>query len=267
MGSLDGKVALITGAARGQGRAFCQVLAGAGADIAALDICRNLDYPHYPLGTRDQLEAVVSEVQELGCRAIPLVADVRVESEVRCAVEVVRAEFGHIDILVNNAAIAGLMPFWEITEAQWDAVLDIDLKGCWLMAKHVAPGMMAQRRGKIVNIASVAGAKGWANVAHYAAAKHGVVGLTRTLAIELAPYQVNVNAVQPGTVASPMLDGLAEELGVTPEDVHTTFLPAHLFPEVIQPQDVANAVLWLASDQARFLTGAAIPVDAGWLTK
>jgi SDR family mycofactocin-dependent oxidoreductase len=267
MGRLTGQVALITGAARGQGRAFCQTLAGEGADIAALDICRNLDYPHYPLGTREQLDEVIADVERLGRRAIPLVADVRCEREVHCAVESTLSTFGRLDILVNNAAIAGLMPFWELTEAQWDAVLDINLKGCWLMAKHVAPALIAQRGGTIVNIASVAGAKGWPNVAHYAAAKHGLLGLTRTMAIELAPYGVRVNAVLPGTVASPMLDGLAEELGVTPEDIHTTFLPAHLFPQVIQPQDIADAVLWLVSAQARFVTGAAIPVDAGWLTK
>jgi SDR family mycofactocin-dependent oxidoreductase len=267
MGRLRGKTALVTGAARGQGRAFCLMLASEGADIAAVDICRNLDYPHYPLGTRKQLDEVVAEVQRLGRRAIPLVADVRVEAEVRCAVGAALTEFGQVDILVNNAAIAGLMPFWEISEAQWDAVMDTDLKGCWLMAKHMAPHLIAQRSGKIVNIASVAGAKGWANMAHYAAAKHGLVGLTRTMAIELAPYGINVNAILPGTVASPMLAGLAEELGVTAEDVHTTFLPAHLFQEVIEPQDIAEAVLWLVSEQARFVTGTALAVDAGWLTK
>lgn len=267
MGKLDGKVAFVTGAARGQGRAHCLTLAREGADIAALDVCHDLDYPHYSLGTREQLDEVVAEARKLGRRAIGLVADVREAADVRAAVEGALTELGHVDILVNNAAIAGMLPFWEISEAQWDAMLDTNLKGCWLTAKYIAPHMMAQRSGKMVNIASVAGAKGWANLAHYTAAKHGLIGLTRAMAIELAPYRINVNVILPGTVASPMLDGLAEELGVTPEDVHTTFLPAHLFQEIIQPQDIADAVLWLVSDQARFVTGAAIPVDAGWLTK
>jgi SDR family mycofactocin-dependent oxidoreductase len=267
MGKLEEKVAFVTGAARGQGRAHCLTLAGEGADIAVLDICRDLDYPHYSLGTRAQLDEVVAEVKKLGRRAIGLVADVREKMDVKSAVEGTLAEFGHIDILVNNAAVAGMLPFWEITEAQWDAMLDTNLKGCWLTAKYVAPHMIAQRSGKIVNISSVAGAKGWANLAHYTAAKHGLIGLTRTMAIELAPYHINVNAVLPGTVASPMLNGLAEELGLTSEDIQTTFLPSHLFQEVIQPQDIADAVLWLVSEQARFVTGAAIPVDAGWLTK
>ena len=267
MGKLDGKVAFVTGAVRGQGLAHCLTLAREGADIAALDICRNLDYPHYSLGTREQLDEVVAKIIRLGRRAIGLVADVREEADIKAAVERTIAEFDHIDILVNNAAVAGMLPFWKISEAQWDAVLDTNLKGCWLTAKYVAPHMIAQRSGKMINIASVAGAKGSANMAHYAAAKHGLIGLTRTMAIELAPYHINVNAILPGTVASPMLDGLAEELGITPEDIQTTFLPSHLFQEVIQPQDIADAVLWLVSDQARFLTGAAIPVDGGWLTK
>lgn len=267
MGRLDGKVAFITGAARGQGRTFCLTLAHEGADIAALDICHDLDYPHYSLGTREQLDEVVAEVKQLGRHAVLLVADVRVEGEVQAAVERTMSEFHHIDILVNNAAIAGMLPFWEISEAQWDAVINTNLKGGWFTAKHIAPAMIAQRSGKIVNISSVAGAKGQVNVAHYAAAKHGLVGLTRTMAIELAPYHINVNVILPGTVASPMLDGLAEELGITPDDIHATFLPSQLFQQVIQPQDVAEAVLWLVSDQARFVTGAAIPVDAGWLTK
>ncbi len=264
MGILDGQVALVTGAARGQGRSDCLTLARAGAQIVALDLCRNLPYPGYSLGTRAQLDEVVAMVEELDRRAVAVVADVRDEDEVRDAVALAISELGRIDILVNNAAVAGMMPFWEITSAQWDTVIDTNLKGPWLMAKYVAPHMIAQRRGKIVNIASVGGVRGQGHLAHYVAAKHGLVGLTRAMAIELAPYGINVNAILPGSVASPMLDGLAEELGATPADVQRLFATDHLFPQVIDPQDVAEAILWLVSDAARFTTGATIPVDAGW---
>lgn len=264
MGKLDGQVALVTGAARGQGRADCLALARAGAHIAALDLCRNLPYPGYTLGTRAQLDEVIAQVEDLDRRAVAVVADVRVESEVRAAVEHVVGALGRIDILINNAAVAGMLPFWEISEEQWDTILDTNLKGPWLVAKHVAPHMIRQRSGKIVNIGSVGGVRGQGNLAHYVAAKHGIVGLTRAMAIELAPYAINVNAILPGSVASPMLDGLAEELGATPADVQRLFARDHLFPQVIDPHYVAEAILWLVSDEARFTTGATLPVDAGW---
>lgn len=264
MTQLDGQVALVTGAARGQGRADCLALARAGAQIAALDLCRNLPYPAYSLGSRAQLDEVVAQVEALDRRALALVADVRAEAEVRAAVARVAGELGRIDILVNNAAIAGMQPFWEISEEQWDTVVDTNLKGAWLVAKHVAPHMISRRSGKIVNIASVGGVRGQGHLAHYVAAKHGVVGLTRAMAVELAPFGITVNAILPGSVASPMLDGLAEELGATPADVQRLFAREHLFPQVIDPQYVAEAILWLVSDGARFTTGAAIPVDAGW---
>ncbi len=267
MGKLSGKVALITGAARGQGMAHCLTLAREGASIAALDICHNLDYPRYTLATQDQLNHVVTQVRQLGGQAIGLVADVRCELDVKTAVEHTMSTFGRIDILINNAAVAGFLPFWEISEEQWNTVVDTNLKGCWFVAKHTTPIMIAQNSGIIINICSIAGAKGWANMAHYAAAKHGLIGLTRTMAVELAPYHVRVNAILPGVVASPMLDGLAEELGLTPKDIHETFLTNQLFQQVINPEDIAGAVLWLVSDQASFVTGALIPVDGGWLAK
>ncbi|MFV9502958.1 MAG: SDR family NAD(P)-dependent oxidoreductase [Oscillochloridaceae bacterium umkhey_bin13] len=264
MGILDGQVALVTGAARGQGQADCLALAQAGAAIVALDLGRNLPYPGYSLGTQAQLQAVVDQVTALDRPALALIADVRHEDEVHNAVKTALAQFGRLDILINNAAVAGMQPFWTLNEAQWDTVLDTNLKGPWLMAKHVAPQMIRQGAGKIINIASVAGVRGQGNLAHYCASKHGLVGLTRAMAIELAPYGIHVNAILPGSVASPMLDGLAEELGATPADVQRLFAQHHLFPTVIEPHAVAEAILWLVSDGARFTTGAAIPVDAGW---
>ena len=267
MGRFAGKVALVTGAARGQGRSHCVALAKEGASIAALDIAQDLPYPRYALSRPEDLQHTCEMVRETGQRALGIRANVFVAAEVKAAVEKVIAEFGQIDILLNNAGIGGVAPFWELTEEQWDAVLDVNLKGPWLVAKYVAPHMMARRYGKIVNTASVSGVRGWANLAHYSAAKHGLVGLTRTMAIELAPYRINVNCVLPGSVNSPMLAGMAEELGVTPEDIHNTFVPNHLFPVMIEAEDVTNAVLFLVSEEARYVTGHALAVDAGWSTK
>jgi SDR family mycofactocin-dependent oxidoreductase len=265
--NLEGKVALVTGAARGQGREHCLALARAGAAIAALDICRDLEVPTYPLGTRAELDAVVAAVEDLDRPALGLVADVRSADEVAAAVAETVATFGRLDIVVNNAAIAGSGPFWELTEEQWDAVVDTDLKGVWLVSKYAAPHLLKRPGGRIVNISSTAGARGLAHFAHYSAAKHGVIGLTRSMAVELAPYGVTVNAILPGAVASPMLDGLAEELGVTPADIHRVFLHHQLFEEVLEPREITEALLWLVSDAARHITGHCLAVDGGWLVK
>ncbi len=267
MGRFTGKVALVTGAARGQGRSHCVALAKEGASIAALDIAADLPYPRYALSRPADLEETCKLVEASGQCALPIQANVCIAAEVTAAIDKVLKEFGQIDILLNNAGIGGVAPFWELTEEQWDSVLSVNLKGPWLVSKYVAPHMMARQYGKIVNTASVSGLRGWANLAHYASAKHGLVGLTRTMAIELAPYRINVNCVLPGSVNSPMLAGMAKELGLMPEDIHSTFVPNHLFPEIIEAQDVTNAVLFLVSDEARYVTGHALAVDAGWLTK
>lgn len=258
---------MVTGAARGLGRIECLALARAGADVVALDICRDLPELRYRLSTPADLDETVGAVRALGRRCLGVVGDVRRADEVRRAVDQALAEFGRIDILVNNAGVISTGPSWELGEAEWDVVLDTLLKGCWLCSKHVAPVMIERRAGAIVNVASVVGLRGWPNMVHYVAAKHGVVGVTRAMAIELAPHRVRVNAVLPGSVDSPMLDGLAQDLGVTPDDVRATFAPFHLVEEVIQPEDVARAVVWLAGEEARFVTGHLLAVDAGWLTK
>lgn len=267
MGRFSGKVALVTGAARGQGRSHCVALAKEGATIAALDIAADLPYPHYALSRPEDLACTCELVEAQGQQALALQANVCVAAQVAQAVDQVLAQFGQIDILLNNAGIGGVAPFWELSEEQWDAVLDVNLKGPWLVAKHVAPHMMSRRYGKIVNTGSVSGLRGWQNLAHYSAAKHGLVGLTRTMAIELAPYRINVNCVLPGSVNSPMLAGMAEELGLTPSDIHAAFVPNHLIPEIIEVQDVTNAILFLVSEEARYVTGHTLAVDAGWLTK
>ncbi|MGH3469452.1 MAG: SDR family oxidoreductase, partial [Thermocrispum sp.] len=257
---LAGQVALVTGAARGQGRSHCVALAEAGADIAALDVCRDLDVPAYPLATRAELDAVVADVEQQGRRAVPLVADVRDPEEIESAVASVNAAFGRLDILVNNAAIVTSAPFWELSEQEWSAVIDTNLSGVWRTSRAAARLLRRSSRGRIVNIASTGGVRAVPEFAHYVAAKHGVVGLTRAMAIELANDGVTVNAILPGAVDSPMLAGLAEELGLTLDDVHKRWLHDQLLVEVISPAEVTGALLWLLSDAARHVTGHCLAV-------
>ena len=264
---LTGQVALVTGAGRGQGRSHCLALAEAGAAIAALDVCRDLDVPSYPLATRAELDEVVADVERLGGRAVALVADVRDPGEVTAAVAVVEKIFGRLDVLVNNAAVLTSAPFWELSEQQWTAVVDTNLSGVWRTTKAAAELLRRSPRGRIVNIASTGGVRAVPEFAHYVAAKHGVVGLTRAMAIELANDGVTVNAILPGAVDSPMLAGLADELGLTPDDVHKRWLHDQLLVEVIAPAEVTGALLWLLSDSARHVTGHCLAVDGGALAR
>jgi len=262
---LTGQVALVTGAARGQGRSYCLALAECGADIAALDVCRDLDVPSYPLASRAELDAVVAAVGETGRRAVPLVADVREATEVAAAVRAVEETFGRLDVLVNNAAVVTSAPFWELSEEQWSSVVETNLSGVWRTTVASLGLLRRSPRGRIVNIASTGGVRAIPEFAHYVAAKHGVIGLTRAMAIELAGADVTVNAILPGAVDSPMLAGLADELGLTRADVHKRWLHDQLLTEVITPEEVTGALLWLLSDAARHVTGHCLAVDGGAL--
>jgi NAD(P)-dependent dehydrogenase (short-subunit alcohol dehydrogenase family) len=264
---LRGQVALVTGAGRGQGRSHCLALAEAGAAIAALDVCRDLDVPSYPLATRAELDELVADVERLGQPVLPLVADVRDAGEVAAAVAAVAETFGRLDVLVNNAAVVTSAPFWELSEQQWDGVVDTNLSGVWRTTKAAIDLLRRSPRGRIVNIASTGGMRAVPEFAHYVAAKHGVVGLTRAMAIELANDGVTVNAILPGAVDSPMLAGLADELGLTPEDVHKRWLHDQLLVEVIAPAEITGALLWLLSDSARHVTGHCLAVDGGALAR
>jgi NAD(P)-dependent dehydrogenase (short-subunit alcohol dehydrogenase family) len=260
---LHGQVALVTGAARGQGREHALALAAAGADIVALDVCASGPVPAYALARPEELEAVVDAVEAIDRRCLAVVADVRDTDAMQQAIATTEAELGRLDVLINNAAVVTSAPFWELERAEWDAVLDTNLTGVWLTTKVAAPLLRRSPRGRIVNIASTAGVRAVADFAHYVAAKHGVVGLTRAMAVELAPAGVTVNAVLPGAVDSPMLAGLADELGVTAADVHETFLHDQLFPVVLTPGEITGGVLWLLSDAAANVTGHCLAIDGG----
>jgi NAD(P)-dependent dehydrogenase (short-subunit alcohol dehydrogenase family) len=178
-----------------------------------------------------------------------------------------KTELGRVDFLLANAGIFSFGTVAELDETTWQDMIDTNLSGVWRTTKAAAPLLRRSPRGRIVHISSTAGARAVPEFAHYVAAKHGVVGLTRAMAIELAGDGVTVNAILPGAVASPMLDGLADELGLTPEDVHKRWLHDQLLVEVIPPSDVTGALIWLLSDSARHVTGHCLAVDGGALAR
>src|SRR5438874_1721166 len=267
MSELAGRVAFVTGAAHGQGRAAALALAKEGAHVAALDVAKPLGYPGYALGTADDLDSLARECQALGIQCLSFRADVRDDLAVTAAVKDTVAQLGRIDILFNNAGICAYGLAHELTEEAWDAMLDINLKGAWLVARRVIPHLIARRGGVIINNSSVAGLRGMARLSHYAASKWGLVGLTKSWAIELAPYHVRVVSIHPTGVNTPMNDGLAALEGATPQEIAERSAGNLLPVPWIEPEDVAAAVVYLASDQARFITGSQFVLDAGLLSR
>lgn len=264
---LKGKVALITGAAHGQGRASALALAREGVAIIALDVAKQLAYPGYATATPDKLQSLIQEIEGLGGQAQAVVADVRDDKAVTQAVAQGIARFQKIDILFNNAGICGYSLAHEMTEEAWDAMLDINLKGAWLVARQVIPHMIKQQSGVILNNSSVMGLRGGNRLSHYVASKWGLVGLTKSWAIELAPHNIRVISLHPTGVNTPMNDGLAFLEGKTTQEIAEASA-GNLQPVPwIEPEDVAQAVLYLASDQARFVTGSQFVMDAGLLTR
>lgn len=263
----SGKVAFITGAANGQGRVTALALARAGAKIAAFDVAKQLPYPGYALGTPEALQSLATECRAAGRECLTFAGDVRDDAAITRAVDETIERFGRIDLLFNNAGICAYGLAHELTEEAWDAMLDINLKGTWLVARRVIPHMMRQRSGVILNNASIAGLRGMGRLCHYAASKWGVLGLTKSWALQLAPYNVRVVSVCPTGVNTPMNDGLAFLEGATPREIAERSAGNLLPVPWIEPEDVANAVLFLGSDDARFITGSELVVDAGLLTR
>jgi SDR family mycofactocin-dependent oxidoreductase len=278
-GRVAGKVAFITGAARGQGRSHAVRLAQEGADIIALDICAPVGGAarFYPPATEGDLAQTVREVEALDRRIVARQADVRDFAAVDEALRAGVAELGHVDIVAANAGIFQFgSPAHEESVTDWDENIAVNLTGVWNTVRAAAPLMIAQGTGgSIVLTSSTAGLKGTPNLASYTAAKHGVVGLMRTLALELGKYQIRVNTLHPTGVATPMglndaifrlfLPDLAEP---TRADFEPIMAALNVLPVAcIEPVDVSNALLFLASDEARYITGAALPVDAGALAK
>jgi len=263
----DGKVAFITGAAHGQGRAVALALAGEGARIVGYDIARQIPYPGYDLGSADELAALERDVIARGSTGLVFAGDVRDDKAIVAAVDGAMAKFGRIDILFNNAGICFYGRSHELTEEAWDSMIDINLKGAWLVGRRIIPVMIQQRSGVIINNASIASFRGMNRLSHYAASKWGLAGLTKSWAIELAPHGIRVLSIHPTGVNTPMNDGLAALEGKTPQQIAEASAGNLLPVPWIEPEDVANAILYLASDKARYVTGSQFVIDAGLLTR
>jgi len=260
-------VAIVTGAAHGQGRATALALAKAGAHIVALDVGRPLAYPGYTMGTTGELDSLAAECSRAGVQCLVFAADVRDDAAVTAAIQAAADKFGRLDILFNNAGICGYGLAHELTEEAWDAMIDINLKGAWLVARRVIPHMIARKSGVIINNSSIAGLRGMGRLSHYAASKWGLTGLTKSWAIELAPHNIRVVSLHPTGVNTPMNDGLAALEGLSPREVAERSAGNLLPVPWIEPEDVAQAVLFLVSDAARYVTGAEFVIDAGLLTR
>jgi NAD(P)-dependent dehydrogenase (short-subunit alcohol dehydrogenase family) len=265
----------ITGAGRGIGRATAVAFAETGSAVFLADVCADIAECAYPLATREDLEETARRCRTFHDRVATAEMDVRRPEEVEAAFRRCRDELGTVDVLVNNAGVVGPAASLahELSEQAWAVMLDIDLGGVWRCSKAALPNMVARRRGCVVNVASTAGLVAFPMFANYIAAKHGVVGLTKALALDYAPYGVRVNAVCPTSVRDEpgartgMLRGVADMLGVGPEDYEALSLPHHPLGTLVDGADVAAAVLWLASGAAARVTGAVIPVDAGFTAR
>ena len=269
---LSGKSVILTGAARGLGRACAVAFAKEGADLALVDITQDLPGVPYPLGTASQLEHTAALCRGLGAAVLAIPADVRDLAVVERAVTDATERFGVLDVLVNNAGIAAPAgkPLHEISEPEWALMIDVDLSGAWRMIRTVGQAMAARRSGSIVNIASTAGLVGYRHFAGYVAAKHGLIGLTKAAALDYAPAKVRINALCPGSVRDDqqaegrMLSEIARALDVPVADHEATFLEAQPMNALIEPEDVAAAAIWLASDESRQVTGSVVTVDGGF---
>ena len=249
--NLKDKVVIVTGARRGMGKTHALVLAKAGAKVVVSDI------------SKEDCQKVVGEIKKDRGEATAIKCDVSKKEEVEDLVKKTIEKFGKLDILVNNAGIAQFKPFLELTEEEWDRTLDINLKGYFLCAQAAAKEMAKQKSGVIINIASVAMGQvgiGFPNIAHYCASKGGIVGMTEALAVELAPYNIRVNAIAPGLIETPMIDSIKQD----PKTMEAMLakVPMH---RVGKPEEVSNLVLFLASDESSYMTGSTVVIDGGWL--
>lgn len=247
-GSLEGRVAVVTGGGGGLGEGICYSLAAAGAAVAAVDVAR------------EEAERVAEGVSSGGARCIALEADVSERSSTQAMVESVVGELGGVDILVNNAAIYPSRPWTEIREEEWDEVLAVNLKGYFLCARAAFPHMKARGHGRVINVASITFFIGFANLLDYVSSKGGVVGFIRTLAREVGPEGITVNAISPGAFPTD-----AEKIHPDPEGYNRWVLDQQSIKRRGTPEDIGELVSFLASDAASFITGQTVEIDGGWL--
>lgn len=278
MGRMDGKVALVTGAARGQGRSHALRLAEEGAEIVAVDLCAQIDTVPYGMSRPEDLAETAKRIEELDRRVVTQEADVRDAGSLEAAVSAGLSEFGHIDVVCANAGIFSYAPTWEMTDQMWEDMLAVNVTGVWKTLRAALPSMIERGQGgSLVLTSSTAGLRGFANMVHYTAAKHGVVGIMRTMVQEVSQYNIRCNTVHPTAVDTDMIqnkpmyqlflpDAKPEEL--TRENYGAAFQALHTMPHPwVEARDISNAVLWLASDESRYVTGQTIAVDLGFLEK
>jgi SDR family mycofactocin-dependent oxidoreductase len=272
MGRVDGKVAFITGAARGQGRSHALRLAEEGADIIGVDICGPIDNLPYPPATPDDLKETVRQVEALDRRIVAAQADTRDRAGLQRALEEGLAQLGHLDVVVANAGICIPAGWDQVTPHVWQDTIDVNLTGVWNTVEVAVPRLVEQGRGgAIVLTSSTAGLKGIGGESGgglgYTASKHGVVGLMRAYATNLAQHNIRVNSVHPTGVNTPMVVNEVMQRFLE-QDPSVAGAMANLLPvELVEPVDISNAILWLVSDEARYVTGVTLPVDAGFTTK
>jgi SDR family mycofactocin-dependent oxidoreductase len=275
-GRVEGKVAFITGAARGQGRSHAVRLAEEGADIIAVDICSQIATVPAAMATRDDLDETVSLVKALDRRIVAAEADVRDYAQLAGVLADGVEELGRLDIVCANAGIYSLGQLADLTEEAWQDTIDVNLTGEWHTCKAAVPHLIAAGQGgSMILISSSIGLRAIANLGHYGSAKHGVVGLMRTLALELAPHSIRVNSIHPGCVDTLMIQNssmysllMPDVEAPTRDQVAAVYQSLNALPVPwAEPRDISNAVLFLASDEARYVTGVALPVDAGVIIK
>jgi SDR family mycofactocin-dependent oxidoreductase len=273
-GRVAGKVAFITGAARGQGRSHAIRLAADGADIIAIDLAAPVkSVTAYPLATDEDLAETVKQVEALDRRIIAHKADVRDSKAIKAALDDGVAQLGKLDIVVANAGIFQPSPTLELGEEEWQETIGINLTGVWNTAKVALPHLIANNGGSIILTSSALGLRGAAGSIHYSTAKHGIVGIMRSLALEFAQHNIRVNSLHPTTVNTVMIQneqvwGLFDTHSPTREAAAPVMQSLNALPVPwVEPVDISNAVLFLASDEARYITGVALPIDAGALLK
>jgi SDR family mycofactocin-dependent oxidoreductase len=263
-GRVDGKVAFITGAGRGQGRSHAIRLAEEGADIIAVDALEDYPTVRYAMSTRPEFDQTIRAVEALGRRIVTAKADVRDAPTLRAAVDAGVAALGRLDIVCANAGIYTVQSWDQVTPEVWQDTIDTNLTGVWNTIVVAVPHLIAAGGGSIIATSSTAGLKGMPFLAPYVAAKHAVVGICRSLANELAGHHIRVNSVHPAGVDTPMVAGLETLEPFLSDNPKLGAIFANSLPvEALNPRDVSNAVLWLASDEARYVTGAALTIDAG----
>jgi SDR family mycofactocin-dependent oxidoreductase len=271
MGTLEGHVALITGAARGQGRSHALALAAEGADLVLCDLAEDIATVPYPLASKSELEATASAVESVGRRCLATVADVRDTAALNAVVNAGIDEFGHVDICIANAGVCGFGAFSEITDEMWADMIDVDLTGVFKTMRAVLPHMLERGYGRIIATSSMGGRAGMPNLAHYAAAKWGVIGLVKSLALEVADRGVTVNALCPTTVDTemvhnPALYGLFCPDLKNPTRDEVTPRYAAMNPAGrpwMSAEEVSRVALFLCSDAASAMTGEAVHVSLG----